>query len=1010
MNNFCNKYLLKKVIWFNVLLLTTMIFSQKTALETPINPFYQEGLMLYEQDQFLSAKLAFAKSLKLPLSAIETAETNYYLAACALKLVQEDAEALLIGFIENYPWSSKQNRVFFDMASYQFAKGNYKESLVWHNKVQINSLNAQEKGVYSFQKAYSLFDQGKSKEAITLFKNIQNSKEFGSQAKYYIGYINYDSNNYDQANQYFNQVEDNSAYKDKMSYYQADMNFKLGNFEQAITLGLQAMGKSNAQEKSQLNKIIGESYFNLKKYQEAIPYLELYKGEKGKWTNTDFYILGYAFYMQKDYQNAINQFNKIIAGNDAVAQNAYYHLGESYLNLNQKNQSINAFKNASEMSFDPKIQEDAFYNYAKLSYEVGNPFMSVPNVINQFLTKYPSTPHKNEMQNLLVSSYITSKNYKAAIEVFEKNRSSTNAEVYQKVTFYRALELYLEGKNKESYDMLKKSLAQPVNAKFTTRALFWKGEIEFQLDQFNEALLSFKQFENNPERQNTPEAQKINYHLGYTYFKLRDYEKAIPFFEKSVKDYKNEKTHLNDSYLRLADAYFTSGKYWPAMENYNAAIALGGKEADYASFQKAISYGFVDRVPKKIEELNAFINNFKNSQYRDDALFELGNTYTNKNQTQEALATYDKLHKEFPNSTFASRAILRQGIIYYNNNNPNKALEKFKRVTKDFPKTPEATEAIMTAREIYVDLGRVSEYADWVKTLDFFEVTDADLDNTTFESAEKQYLQNNSKAAMTGFQNYLASFPKGLHALKANFYLAQLQFADNLESNALQNYLEVLNYPKNEFTEPALVRVSEIYLKNTDHNKTIPILIKLEQEADFPQNVLYAQSNLMRLYYLTEQYNQTIAYAQKLMNHPKVDSRLKNDGAIMMARAYFNTNQLPQAKEWYLTVAKTAKGELAAEALYYDAYFKHTEKKYEASNVSIQKLTKDYAGFVYWGAKSMVIMAKNYFEMGDSFQATHILNAIINNFKQFPDVVSDAQSELTRINAEESKRNSSIRN
>jgi hypothetical protein len=37
---------------------------------------------------------------------------------------------------------------------------------------------------------------------------------------------------------------------------------------------------------------------------------------------------------------------------------------------------------------------------------------------------------------------------------------------------------------------------------------------------------------------------------------------------------------------------------------------------------------------------------------------------------------------------------------------------------------------------IYVD-GRVAEYATWVRTLDFVAVTDADLDNDTYESALK---------------------------------------------------------------------------------------------------------------------------------------------------------------------------------------------------------------------------------------------------------------------------------
>ncbi len=74
-----------------------------------------------------------------------------------------------------------------------------------------------------------------------------------------------------QATKYFDEVSGEEKYKEKLSYYQADMNFKLGNFQKAIDLGQKAMAKSNAIEKSELNKIIGESYFNLKQYDKAIP-------------------------------------------------------------------------------------------------------------------------------------------------------------------------------------------------------------------------------------------------------------------------------------------------------------------------------------------------------------------------------------------------------------------------------------------------------------------------------------------------------------------------------------------------------------------------------------------------------------------------------------------------------------------------------------------------------------------------------------------------------------------
>ena len=42
------------------------------------------------------------------------------------------------------------------------------------------------------------------------------------------------------------------------------------------------------------------------------------------------------------------------------------------------------------MSYDLKIQEDAYLNYAKLSYEIGNPYQSTPEVIRSFMDKYPN--------------------------------------------------------------------------------------------------------------------------------------------------------------------------------------------------------------------------------------------------------------------------------------------------------------------------------------------------------------------------------------------------------------------------------------------------------------------------------------------------------------------------------------------------------------------------------------------------------------------------------------------
>ena len=292
--------------------------------------------------------------------------------------------------------------------------------------------------------------------------------------------------------------------------------------------------------------------------------------------------------------------------------------------------------------------------------------------------------------------------------------------------------------------------------------------------------------------------------------------------------------------------------------------------------------------------------------------------------------------------------------------------------------------------------------------MDFVSVTDAELDNDTYDAAFKQYSQSNNKAAITGFAGYVSKFPSGLHALEANFYLAQLTYAEGSETKAATNYQYVIDQPRSEFTEQSLSRLAQIYLKAKDCDKSIPVLVRLENEADFPQNKSFAQANLMKCYYDKKDYNNSVVYADKVLQNVKTDANVKADAQIIVARAAMQTGEEEKAKAAYAKLSATSKGELAAEALYYDAYFKTKEGKFDASNVSVQKLAKNYSAYKYYGAKGLVLMAKNFYGLKDSYQATYILDNVINNFTDFPDVVEEAKKELSAIKLEESKTNSSI--
>ncbi|PWH81816.1 hypothetical protein DIS18_14160 [Algibacter marinivivus] len=984
------------------------ILAQQSATYTSGLVDYQKALSLYNNQQYRAAQSMFSNVKKTAEEEILQSNCAYYIANCAVRLNQQNADQLVEDFVKEYPTSTKRNTAFVDVADYYFENSKYAYASKWYKKVDENALARKEREKYNFNYGYTAFTTKNYKTAKKYLSRVENSSEFGSQAKYYIGFMAYEGDDYDSANEYFEQVSDQERYKEKLSYYQADLNFKLGKFEKAIELAKERLDSSDEAEVSELSKIIGESYFNLEKYAEAIPYLKAYKGKRKKWNNTDFYQLGYAYHKQKDYENAISEFNKIVGGNNSIAQNAYYHLGESYINLGKKQEALNAFRNASQMDFDLKIQEDSWLNYAKISYEIGNPYQSAPQVLAGYLEKYPETPYKEEIETLLIDSYITSKNYKEALKLLESKKSFENKAAYQKVAFYRGLELYNESNYQEAEDLFDASLKESLESNYTARATFWKAEADYNLTNYDDALIGFKQFQQQAGASSTSEIENIDYNLAYTYFKLKNYGKATEYFNQFISNKRVDKVRLNDAYLRLGDGHFVSSQYQSAISAYDKAIKLNEIESDYPAFQKAISVGYAGNSSKKIKELEQFISQYAKSKLRDDALYELGNSLVKANETDRAMKAYNQLSTEYRMSSFVPRALLRQGLVYYNGSENERALTKFKKVAGDYPGTPEAVQAVSTARLIYIDLGRVDEYANWVKQLDYVEVTDVDLDNTTYESAEKQYLENNTDKAIRLFNGYLNQFPNGIHALQSHFYLAQMYYKKDLLENAAPHYKYVVEASQSEFTEEALSRLSQFYLESKSWNKAIPILKRLEEEANYPQNIVFAQSNLMKANYQLENFDNAVAYAEKVLGSSKIDNKIKSDAHIIIARSAMKTGDETKAKSAYANVERVATGETAAEALYFNAYFKNKEGKHEASNKSVQRLAKDFSGYKYYSAKGLVLMAKNYYALNDAFQATYILESVIQNFPEFDDVVSEAKTELRKIKREEAKTNSSI--
>ena len=966
---------------------------------------FVKAVNLYFEKEYKPAQYKFEQLKNSVKNAQVLGDIYFYLASIAVRTGQEDAGERLTYFTRHFPNHPKKQIAYFDAADYYFAQKDLKQAQHFILQVDPGDLSSEEYEKYNFYLAYIYLKQNEYKKASRLFEKLLNSDRYGTQAKYYYGYIAYQQDNFSKAQKYFDMVANEKQFSSKMPYYRADMYFKLHQFDKAINEATKIYDRSRGNQRSQLAKIIGESYFNLEKYAEAIPYLKAYRGQKGKWSNIDYYQLGYAYYKEGEFEKAIEYFNKIISGKDEIAQNAYYHLADCYLVTNQKSKALNAFKKVSEMNFNKKMQEDAFYNYAKLGYEIGNPFENSTEVIQKYLKKYPNSPYKKELEDLLVNSYLTSRNFEEAIVLLEKNKE-TNGETYQKAAYYRGLELMNEGKYKDAKKMFDKVLSKGFDPKYRQLAKFWKAEADYRLQNFDKAKQGFEDFASTNDYKFLKEGQLVDYNLAYTYFKLKDYKKAAEYFKKYI-DKKPERKFLKDSYLRLGDSYFASKKYWPAMEAYNKAIRMKGDDADYAHFQKAISYGFVGKNMKKIEDLNLFLQNFPQSKLLSDALYQLGSTYLITNNEDKALSVFEKLIKQFPDSKYVPVTLLKQGLIYYNRNQNELALRKFKEVVEKFSNTGVAHQAVENIKNIYIETGRSAEFTRWSKKYPWINVTDTEVDDAVFAAAEEKYFSG-SESAISDLEKYLQQFENGLHLLKAHYYLAKLYQNIGKKSKSAFHYEYIALQPANEYTLEAVRVLADFQLQMNNWNKAIPYLQRLEKLTTSPDDLIFAQSNLMKAYYRNQQNNLAIEYAQKVLNNPKSNKQMKHDSEVIIARASLSMGDETQARFYYDKLSNEADGKIAAEALYYVAFFQHKDKHYDASNATIGKLTKKYAQYKYWAAKSLVLMARNTYAKGDSFNATYILESVIKNFQQFPDVIEEAEKLLKKIKANEAQKNSSV--
>jgi TolA-binding protein len=997
---------LKRLTYIIILLcsINITVFGQKTTIYTHKNATYNSALELYDKEKYSAAQEKFRIVLKnIDDKKSEIAvNTQYYHALCGLKLFNINAENLLIEFIYTYPESPKVKLAYFHLGRYKFRKKKYDEALYWFAKIDIYDLTDEELSEYHFKIGYSHFREEEFDKASKSFYEIKDADtKYTSPARYYYAHIAYLQKKYESALQTFLSLSGDEKFSPIVPYYITQIYYLQKKYDELIAYAPALLEKAIPKRAAEISRLLGEAYYNTGEFNEAIPYLKRYHKEKAYDANrSDKYQLGYAYYKSDSSDLAIKWFKKAIAKKDSLSQVAHYHLAECYLKTNEKKYAQNSFRIASNLDFDPQIKEDALFSFAKISYELSiHPYNDAIVAFEEFINTYPNSTKLNGAYEFLVAVYFTTKNYKAALVSLEniKNMNIKLEEAFQKIAYYRGIELFNNRKYPDAITHFNKSDKYLINNKVKADNSYWRAEANYRLNNYQPAIGEYKKYIFEPEAIAANDINKAHYNIGYSYFKLKEYASANEWFRKYVQNAKEENTKTkNDALNRIGDCFYIDKKYKAAIEYYDKAAMLGVDKADYSLYQSAITNGVIGNYKDKVGLLRTLINRKEKSHLLDDAIFQLGKTqYEILNETNNALANFQLLIQSHPNSPYLSQSLIKEGLIYYNRKEDGNALIAFKRVVNDYPKTDESNEAIKQIKKIYIDKGELTAYEAYLTSIGGADSSAQVMDADYYEVAENSYMNGDCNKAVTELSKYLEKYPKGTYKVNAHFYKADCEYRSGFENEALLNFNYIIEQPKNKFTETALLKAGEINISLGNTKEALESYSKLEYLADLPANVFKAQVEQMRLNFQLNNYDEAIKYCQLIINKDIDDANLITESHLLYGKAALAKDDYNLAIKEF-TTASTSANKFGVEAKFSVGYILHLRGEYDNSEAEVFSLIKKFPSYGYWIGKSLILLADNYVAKEDLFQAKVALNNVIDNSK-FPELVEIANEKLAII-------------
>lgn len=939
---------------------------------------FRRAMSLYDRGMFGRAREMFSRIA----AGGADVEAEGYAVLCALKMGLPGSEQAAVAYIERYPWAEPAADLKFARALRLFDRQDYAGASAELETLSRYSLRRSQMPEYLFKRAYCDFETGQYDRALLRFSELEKHpvSDYTAAARYMLGYILYERQSYGDALKWFEEASSDSRFRAMSLSYAAECRFMLRDYEYLTANADSILSETPEECADRLRRMISEAFLMTGDAREARLYYEQNLKTSAPRTRTDFFYAGSLMYALEDYQGAVDNFSKMGEVNDSIAQVASYKSGYCLIRLRNKVAALDAFRRAASMSFSADVSEDAFYNYAKLSFDLNDD----ASVFRTYLEKYPDTGRKEMIYGYMAMAALSERDYQGAIDAYD-NIDELDPDMklnYMKANYLRAAELIRGGSWRAAVPCLKAAAYySDRRSMFNQMSRYWLAESLYRDDKYDEALDLYTRLYNISALYGLDESWLIPYDMAWCHFKMGDYEDAAKRFSEYLSGEKV--VWRKDAMLRYADCLFMQRRYGDAGDAYRAVLADYFNADDvYPYYQAALAVGLAGDMDGRISLLENVENASPSSPFYPEAMFELGRSYVAEGRDGDAQKCYRRLVAEGRDSTFVARSMIELGMISRNAGKYDEAVKCYRKVVEEMPYSGYADDALLAIESIYTSLNEPQKYLDYIEKIGKASLKTSDeKEMMIFNAAEQMFLAENHEKALAALQSYLEAYPDGAKAPQAYFYLAESYRSLGKADQACDAYAKVMELGSGSHRELACLSFADLTYSLQRYGDAYGAYSTLEDIASLENNRFAAKVGKMRSAFMDRAYDDASACAEAVLADPMADVDMRREAEYMLAKSCLATSRRDEAFGIFRRLAASPSTAEGAEAVYMLIMDSYDRGDFDDVETRVYSFADAAGGQNYWLAKAFIVLGDSFVERGEFEQAMATFRSVRDGYE-----------------------------